>query len=134
MYTSSISAAGTLTGGSVDDSRTMLFKQSLPKLQAPPSPVSTAGAGAGSAGQSSPAAYTPRKYLKILSHVLKTLVKHHAKLSVEFLEALKVCEGRGGLDSNCCAEASVEASVCVCAGNWQCWCPAQHSSVPKGTT
>lgn len=66
-----------------DDFRDLPFKQhSLPTLQATavasPIPAHT------------PAAYTPRKYLKVLVHVLKTLIKHHQKLSVQFLAALKV--------------------------------------------
>lgn len=64
-------------------------KQGLTTLQAAagPRPGSLAG----------PAPYTPRKYLKVLVYVLKTLVKHHTKLSVGFLAAMKVrlC-GAGG--------------------------------------
>lgn len=63
-------------------------KQGLATLQAAagPRPGSLAG----------PAPYTPRKYLKVLVYVLKTLVKHHTKLSVGFLAAMKVRLCRAG--------------------------------------
>jgi hypothetical protein len=56
-------------------------KQGLATLQA---------AAAGPRPLAGPAPYTPRKYLKVLVYVLKTLVKHHTKLSVGFLAAMKV--------------------------------------------
>jgi hypothetical protein len=60
-------------------------KQGLPRL-----PAAAACASPGSPVSPSSSAYTPRKYLKVLAHVLKTLAVHHTKLSVDFLGALKV--------------------------------------------
>jgi len=72
-----------LSNISLNEKQDMFAKQSLPKLQTSVTPGSPSS-------PHSPSAYTPRKYLKILVHVLKTLVKHHAKLSVDFLGSLKV--------------------------------------------
>jgi hypothetical protein len=74
-----------------DDSHRKQVKQGLPLLQATAAPCAIP--------PHSPSTYTPRKYLKVLLFVMKTLVKHHQKLSVEFLSALRVCGTPGpGLD------------------------------------
>lgn len=82
-----------------DDLRAMAFKQGMPQQL-----LQTAASMSPSSTPTHPSSYTPRKYLKVLVHVLRTLIKHQSKLSGDFLAALKV--------------------------RWQVWCASPAQQLP----